>query len=105
MEGVAGETYLETGSGDINSESLSTTALTASTSSGSVNLVLMEAPTRVDVSIGSGDAGLVVPEGTYAIDLDSSSGDEEVVGFTHDPAAASSIVVRTSSGHITVAAG
>jgi hypothetical protein len=65
----------------------------------------MDAPTRVEVSIGSGDAHLVVPEGAYAIDLDSSSGDEEVVGLTHDPAAASSIVVHTSSGSITVAAG
>jgi DUF4097 and DUF4098 domain-containing protein YvlB len=105
VEGVTGETYLETGSGDINSESLSTAALTASTSSGSVTLALMDAPTRVEVSIGSGDAHLVVPEGAYAIDLDSSSGDEEVVGLTQDPAAASSIVVHTSSGSITVAAG
>ena len=105
VEGVVGETFLETGSGDINSESLTTTALTASTSSGSVNLALIDAPTRVEVSIGSGDAHLVVPEGAYAIDIDSSSGDEEVVGLTNDPAAASSIVVHTSSGSITVAAG
>jgi DUF4097 and DUF4098 domain-containing protein YvlB len=104
VEGVAGETSLETGSGDIRSVSLSTTALTASTSSGSVDLALQDAPNRVEVSIGSGDARLVVPEGAYALDLDSPSGDEEVVGLTQDPAADSSIVVRTSSGNITVAA-
>ena len=105
VEGVAGETSLETGSGDIRSESLSTSALTANTSSGSVILALQNAPNLVEVSIGSGDAHLVVPEGAYAIDLDSSSGDEQVVGLTQDPAADSSIVVRTSSGSITVAAG
>lgn len=75
--------------------------ITTRTSSGDTRLSLAE-PASVTASVTSGNLELMVPEGGYRIRTDVGSGDETVHGVTFDSKAKHTLDLRTRSGDLTV---
>ena len=100
---VGGEISLKSSSGDISGENLSTTAVTAQSSSGDVELGFDLAPQTIDAQTSSGDVELRLPTGpeTYKVDADSNSGDESA-NIKTDPEATRVIKAKSSSGDTVV---
>ncbi len=101
---VHGPVQVESSSGDVSGERLDSPTVSATTSSGEVELDLATAPQDLTVEASSGGVTVALPAGQpYRVEIDTSSGDEAVEVPT-DPSAASAVKVDTSSGDVTVRA-
>jgi DUF4097 and DUF4098 domain-containing protein YvlB len=100
---IGGELSLKSSSGGLDAEDLTATKVTTESSSGSVELTFLSAPTSVRAETSSGDLTVRVPTGpeTYKVDTDTSSGDESA-NVKIDPAADRTIIAKTSSGDVTI---
>jgi hypothetical protein len=89
---LSGDLTLASSSGDLEAAGLTAASVSSKSSSGSVELSFITAPTTVDVVTSSGDASVRLPEGdeTYKVDTDSKSGDE-TAEVKIDPAATRTI--------------
>src|SRR3954451_6326114 len=102
VSGALGAISLDAGSGDIAGSDLATSAVTARTGSGDIEVELAAAAPTVDLRTGSGDVEVRLPDDrAYAVTTDSGSGSRDVAVRT-DPAGADQVRVRTGSGDITV---
>lgn len=100
---MGGNLSLSSSSGDLEADGLTATTVTSESSSGSSELVFMEAPLSVDVQSSSGDVTVLLPDSdvSYKVDTDTSSGDENA-SVKSDPSSTRTIKAETSSGDVTV---
>ncbi len=100
---MGGQLSLESSSGDLEASDLTATSVTGESSSGSVDLTFIEAPSSVDLKSSSGDVTVLLPSGDakYKVDTDTSSGDE-TASVKIDPTSTRTIKAETSSGDVTV---
>lgn len=102
LTGRLGVINAKTGSGNLELDDLASTAVTAGTGSGGVDLSMVAAPDVLTLKTGSGDVKVKLPdEATYAVDVTSGSGDPKVKVRT-DPESSHKIRVETGSGDIKV---
>ncbi len=105
LESIHGTSFsLMTGSGDVDLRGCQTDNLDAATSSGNVVADLERAPQDVEINTGSGDINLVVPTAQYDLDLSTGSGDIDLRGINSDSQAQRRIELSTGSGNIVVQA-
>ncbi|WP_328466464.1 DUF4097 domain-containing protein [Actinoplanes sp. NBC_00393] len=96
----APEVNLECTSGDLTALNVSG-PITARSSSGDTHLGLA-VPASVTATVTSGNLDLMVPEGSYRVRTDTGSGDETLHGVIDDPKAKHTLDLRTRSGDLTV---
>ncbi|MEU4422820.1 DUF4097 family beta strand repeat-containing protein [Actinoplanes sp. NPDC024001] len=95
---------VDTKSGDLMVDDV-TGPLTARATSGDMTLRLA-APSSVTASLTSGDIDLMVPPGPYRVRTDITHGsDEQIVGIPNDPKATNVLDVRTTNGDVSITAG
>ncbi|MBG0565611.1 DUF4097 family beta strand repeat-containing protein [Actinoplanes aureus] len=95
---------LETQSGDLMVDDV-TGPIAVRTTSGDATLRLA-APSSVTATVTSGDVNLIVPPGAYRVRADvHGGGDQQVIGITHDPKSANVLDLRTTSGDLSISAG
>lgn len=106
VEGLMGAIVTHATSGDIVGRALASSDVSASTTSGDVELVFREAPLQVGVAVTSGSIRIVVPNdgARYEVVVRTSSGDV-VNDVGSDPASAARIVATTTSGDIEIVRG
>lgn len=100
VTGASSAVTLRTKSGSINGRGLGGAAVRAETSSGDIELTL-DKPASVRADTNSGKVRLAVPAGRYQVRADTDSGEPDV-RIPHDPDAALTLAIRTSSGDITI---
>jgi hypothetical protein len=102
-DAVTGDLAMDTSSGNLEATGLSGGSVTGKSSSGSVELEFVKAPTKVEARTSSGDVSVLLPRGdeTYRVDADTKSGDEST-RVKSDPASTRIITLETSSGDATV---
>jgi DUF4097 and DUF4098 domain-containing protein YvlB len=100
---VGGPLDLSSSSGDIDADGLTSTSVSAHSSSGSATLDFTVAPQSIEAKSSSGDLSIGIPAGdeTYRLDTKTSSGDDTAHVKT-DPGATRTITARTSSGDVNV---
>lgn len=100
---LGGTLDLRSSSGDLDADGLTSTAVTAHSSSGSTTLEFTVAPQSIDAKTSSGDVSIELPAGdeAYQVDTKTSSGDETSSVKT-DPQSTRTITARTSSGDVNV---
>ncbi|MFC7532122.1 DUF4097 family beta strand repeat-containing protein [Actinoplanes sp. GCM10030250] len=99
----APEATLEVTSGDLTAQDIAG-PITAHATSGDMLLGITE-PASVTASVSSGDMEVNVPAGDYKVRTDTLSGDEFVdQGISVDPKATNSLDLRARSGDLTVMA-
>jgi hypothetical protein len=91
-------------SGDVRVTGAGGDTVTASSTSGDLELELAVAPRRLAAESVSGSVTVTVPAGSYRVDADTVSGDIDVDVPT-DPSAASDLRLNSTSGDIEVRAG
>lgn len=101
VSGIAGTLTTSAGSGDLTATGLGGSDVSATASSGEVQLTFAKPPQKVAIKASSGDVTVHVPGGPYATDVSTGSGDEHVSVPT-DPSATARIQVRTGSGDVTL---
>ncbi|WP_229884644.1 MULTISPECIES: DUF4097 family beta strand repeat-containing protein [Streptomyces] len=99
-EAIAGPLAVETSSGSVTGTALAGPSAVVRTDSGTTRLDFANA-SSVEADTGSGSVTLKVPGGPYKADVTTSSGRREVKVPT-DPAAASTLTVRATSGDVTI---
>ncbi len=99
VSGVPGAT-LEATSGDLQAHDVSG-PVDARVTSGNLDLELSK-PASVTASVTSGDLNLLVPEGSYQLKEHSGNGDSTIDGIKNDPAATNVLDLRARSGDLTV---
>jgi hypothetical protein len=97
------EVSLESHSGDLSVLDASG-PVTARATSGNVDLKLNKV-TSVTASVSSGDVDLMVPPGDYRLRTVTGSGDPEITGIRDNPTSKDVLDLRTSSGDLRVIAG
>lgn len=100
-EDVSGPLTLDASSGDIDVGGFRGTTLSASASSGDIELRTRRAPRSLRAEASSGDVTIAVPDATYRVEVETDSGDENV-GIRQDPDAQRSIEAKSSSGDVTI---
>jgi DUF4097 and DUF4098 domain-containing protein YvlB len=100
---IGGALTMNSSSGDLEGSDLDASSVTTESSSGSLELTFLSAPSSVQAETSSGDVTVVLPTGTetYKVDTDTSSGDESTE-VKMDPASTRTITAKTSSGDVTV---
>lgn len=103
LRDVSGPLRLSTSDGSVRAEGLTSDRVTVDTSDGSVQLSFAKAPTTVRASTSDGSLEIVVPkDGTaYAVTVSVSDGSQSVDVPT-DPESARRISVRTSDGSVRI---
>ncbi|MEV6685485.1 DUF4097 family beta strand repeat-containing protein [Streptomyces sp. NPDC051130] len=101
---IAGPLRIRTSSGDIRAAELSGAQAEVRSGSGDARLAFATRPASVTADTGSGDLTLRVPRGAYRIAATTSSGTRDIT-LPADPAAASSLSVKTTSGDVHLSAG
>ncbi|MDX6259704.1 MAG: hypothetical protein QOH84_1392 [Kribbellaceae bacterium] len=102
LVGLSGEVSLSAYNGSVNGVRLKSAKVTAEVHSGSLDLGFVYAPTTVDASTTSGSLHLLVPATeTYAIDAVASGG-SATLDVHSDPAAHNALNLRSTGGSITV---
>lgn len=102
VSNTSGALRLHTGSGFITGNQLRSTAVTATTTDGGVNLDLLVAPQSLAVDAGMGDVSITVPgTETYRIAAETAIGRKRV-DVAQDAASGRSITARTESGDIRI---
>jgi hypothetical protein len=71
--------------------------------SGSLVASFASAPQKIDITIGSGNVELRVPDVGYQLDVSTGTGSLDV-GIPQDHSAPRSLVIRTTTGNVTVRA-
>lgn len=106
VAGMRGPIDARATSGDIVGRSLASAEVAVGTTSGDVELVFREAPTRVEVEVTSGSVRIVLPNDgvRYDVSARASSGDL-INDIGSDPGSAARIVVTTRSGDIEITRG
>ncbi|WP_150460297.1 DUF4097 family beta strand repeat-containing protein [Nesterenkonia ebinurensis] len=102
LKDLRGPLSLETSSGRVTGEGLSSDIADTRSTAGSISLEFTERPSRVEAEATSGNIEVSVPRGeAYRVLTDTASGGITIDVAT-DPEAESTIDLRTTSGHITV---
>ncbi|MER5930325.1 DUF4097 family beta strand repeat-containing protein [Streptomyces sp. NPDC002054] len=99
---IAGSLTVRTSSGSITGTALVGPDAKARSSSGEVRLGFAKAPRSAEAETSSGDVGLTVPGGPYRVEVSTDSGSRDISVPT-DPAVASRLTVKTSSGDLRIA--
>jgi hypothetical protein len=102
VTGATGTVTVKATSGDVRAMNV-TGPVDAQVTSGDLT-VKLATPNSVTATASSGNVDVIVPSGAYRINADTGSGDESVNGLTNNPAAKYLIDVRTGSGDATVSA-
>ncbi|TQM82106.1 putative adhesin [Saccharothrix saharensis] len=114
---VAGVVRVDTSSGDLTVSDVGG-EFTGKVGSGSSKLTGMRGPVTIDstsgdvdvrlaavnsvrADVGSGSVTVDVPEGAFKIDVETGSGEKDIK-VKHDPNAAATLTLRSSSGDVTV---
>lgn len=102
-EQMYGRLDLQTRTGDVDLDQIASLEVKAVTDSGSVGLVTVSGPDRVEVTTESGDADVKLPEnfGPYRVDATSANG-VATVDLGSDPSAQRAVTVRSGSGEVLV---
>ena len=98
---LSGEIRADTASGSITGTGLASARVDADTASGSIRFTFTAEPDSVVAESSSGSVRVFVPGGPYNVDADSTSGSVDIEIAT-DPAAGSSIRVKSTSGSVEV---
>lgn len=100
---VSGPLDLRSSSGNLEADGLTSTAVSAHSSSGDQRLDFTAVPQSVEAKASSGDVSIGLPPGdtTYKLDTDTSSGDRSA-NVKSDPNATRTITARTSSGDVSI---
>jgi hypothetical protein len=103
LRDVSGRLRLSTSDGSVRAEGLASGQVTVDTADGSVQLSFAKAPTSVRASTSDGSLEIVVPkDGTaYAVSVSVSDGSQSVDVPT-DPASSRRITVHTSDGSVRI---
>ncbi|MEU3461315.1 DUF4097 family beta strand repeat-containing protein [Streptomyces sp. NPDC006733] len=101
VAGIPGALTTVAGSGDLTATGLGGSDVSATASSGEIQLTFAKPPQKLAVKASSGDVVVHVPGGPYATDVSTGSGDEHVTVPT-DPSATARIQVKTGSGDVTL---
>jgi Putative adhesin len=105
LTGLAGEVTLTSSTGRINATGLTSPAVTARTSAGTVTLAFTAPPTTVDAHTQVGSVTVRLPAGTaYAVDASSQVGGVEV-GVQQDSSSAHRIRADSQVGSVTISNG
>ena len=106
LDRVSSSTSVRTSNGSITGTALTSDDFTGTTSNGSVDLGFLEPPASVVATSSNGSIGVLLPSDApaYAVSTSTSNG-EVVTEVRTDPAAESTIDIRTSNGDITVGYG
>lgn len=102
LVGLAGALDVRTGSGEINGRELGGRDVDAHTSSGGIDLQLVN-PGTLDAETGSGEISLSVPQGAYRVDSETGSGETEI-DVPQDPNSPRHLKLSTGSGSVLVGA-
>jgi hypothetical protein len=103
--GLTGSQSVSSVSGSVVLSDVQGQQTAAESTSGDVEVRLLNPPGRLDASSVSGDVTVLVPDsGPYRVVGSTVTGDAEI-GVRTDPAAAATISVTTTSGDITVGTG
>ncbi|GAA3120746.1 hypothetical protein JOF29_006550 [Kribbella aluminosa] len=100
---VSGPLDLRSSSGNLDADGLTSTAVSAHSSSGNLALEFAAVPQSIDAKASSGDVSIAIPPGdtTYKLATDTSSGDRSA-NVKSDPNATRTITARTSSGDVSI---
>jgi Putative adhesin len=103
--GLVGPLAARTASGSVELDQHRSADTIAESTSGDVQVHLLDRPQSLAATSVSGDVQVRVPDaGPYRVDADTVSGDAEV-GVRSDPAARSVLRLRTTSGDVSVSTG
>ncbi|MFE2329665.1 DUF4097 domain-containing protein [Streptomyces sp. NPDC059385] len=100
---IAGPLKIRTSSGTISATGLSGPDADVRSDSGDARLDFAKAPSSVRAETSSGDVTLKVPGAPYLVEVATTSGAREV-SLPSDPAAASRLAAKTTSGDVRISA-
>ncbi|MGZ0148231.1 DUF4097 family beta strand repeat-containing protein [Kribbella sp. WER1] len=100
---VNGPLDLRSSSGNVDADGLTSTAVSAHSSSGNMTLDFAAVPQSIEAKASSGDVSIELPPGdtAYKLDTETSSGDR-AANVKSDPNATRTITARTSSGDVSI---
>lgn len=104
LRSLSGALEAKLGSGDVQSNGLTSKTVVAENGSGTLELKFAAAPDSVEARTGSGDTQVYVPAGAYAVSTDIGSGDADIK-VTNDPKSAHKISLSAGSGDVSVLPG
>jgi hypothetical protein len=103
--GLSGPLAAKSVSGDVRLDEHRSTSTVAETTSGDVEVHMLDRPQTLSATSVSGDVEVRVPDaGPYLVNATTVSGDAEV-GVRSDPGARSQLNLRTTSGDLSVSTG
>jgi len=101
VEDVAGDLSLRSTSGHQQATGLTAQRVDAQASSGAIDLLVTEAPSRLAVATENGAVSVQLPAAAYALSVQTDSGSIES-SITDDPRSPRTIEVITENGDITL---
>jgi hypothetical protein len=102
IDGLRGEVEARMRSGEIFVSDFGGRHLDLVVESGTLGATLVERPTAVTMTTSSGTISLTLPEGAYVLDLQANEGSVETDRVAHDPDADAEITAMTGRGKVLV---
>jgi hypothetical protein len=100
-----GSAVVSTRGGNVTVSAFCGSVLSATSTSGDVEVVATCPPNRLTLRTATGDITVRVPPGRYGIDADTIGGHVELTGVADDPSARSRIQALSNSGDVSIEAG